>query len=487
MNPESDQTSSTRHCYLLLMTVSLLLIVFCIFLTVFSSEFTSATSLIDRPIPLLVSILSVSGLIYLLSLTILKHISPGPKVLLLGVLLIGLLFRIIVIFSNPILENDYFRYLWDGSVTANGINPYLYAPDEINGENTRSDIPEKLVQLRSEYGEDFNRINHPHIRSIYPPVAQFFFALAHFIKPWNTTSWRFILLLVDLLNVILLLFILKRLAIHPLFIILYWWNPLLVKEIFNSGHMDILIFPFLLTAIYLAIRQKYVVSLLCLALSIGIKIWPVMLLPILVRPLFRNFRNLSFVLMIFSITCFTIFLPVLYAGIGDSSGYNQYLKSWQNNDSLFKIMVWIWEILLPAFSIHPGHSQLMARLMVIAIILLTIIFLNIRVPESAAGVFRKCLLLLTILFLISPTQFPWYFIWLLPFLTIHPKFSLLLLTVLLPVYYLRYYFDARGQIAIFDNWVVWVEYIPVWVLLVKDWVDGRKHEIQNAQMLIQRK
>lgn len=485
MNQKSDQNFSTRHHYLLLIVTSLLLTIFYIFLTVLSSEFTSGTPLIDKPIPFLVSILSVSGLIYLLSLKILKQISPFQKVLP-GVLLVGLLFRVIVIFSNPILENDYFRYLWDGSVTANGINPYLYSPDEIDGEDKRTDIPENLIQLRSEYGEDFKRINHPHIRSIYPPIAQIFFALAHYIKPWNLTSWRFLLLLFDVVNVLLLLFILKKLSIHPLFIILYWWNPVLIKEVFNSGHMDILIIPFLFGAIYSATQQKYVVSILFLALSIGIKIWPVMFLPILVRPLFKNAPKLSIVLSLFLITCSVMFMPVLYAGIGGTSGYNQYLKSWQNNDSLFKIVVWIWEFILPSFSIHPGHSQLVSRITLFAIMLLSITFLSIRVSDSPQGLFRKCLLLLTIFFLISPTQFPWYFIWLLPFLTIRPKFSLLLLTVLLPVYYLRYYFDARGQITIFDNWVVWVEYIPVWILLLKEGVEERKHGILNAQMLLKR-
>jgi hypothetical protein len=424
----------------------------------------------------------VSGMVYLASLRILRHISPSYKILL-GILLAGLLFRVIVIFSNPILENDYFRYFWDGGVTANGINPYLYAPEEIDGEKSRSHIPEKLIRLRSEYGENFNRINHPHIRSIYPPVAQSFFALAYFLKPWNLSAWRIVLLLVDMVNVILLLFILKRLSISPLLIILYWWNPLLTKEIFNSGHMDILIFPFLLGAIYLAIQQKYVVSMLCLALSIGIKIWPVMLLPIVVRPLFKNFRKLSIVLIVFSITCFIILLPVFYAGIGDSSGYNQYLKSWQNNDSFFMIIVWFWEILLPVFSIHPGYSQLASRITVIAFLLFTMVLLSIRPAASSIRVFRKYLLFLIILFLVSPTQFPWYYIWLLPFLTIHPRFSMLLLTALLPVYYLRYYFDARNQTAVFDDWVVWIEYIPVWILLLKEWVQERKNVIQHSSKL----
>jgi len=33
--------------------------------------------------------------------------------------------------SQPIYENDYKRYLWDGAVAASGESPYIYSPDEI--------------------------------------------------------------------------------------------------------------------------------------------------------------------------------------------------------------------------------------------------------------------------------------------------------------------------------------------------------------------
>ena len=90
------------------------------------------------------------------------------------------------------------------------------------------------------------------------------------------------------------------------------------------------------------------------------------------------------------------------------------------------------------------------------------------------------------LFLISPTQFPWYYTWLLPFLAVVPKFSLVLLTLqlslyfslllltsLLPLYYLRFYLEPRGLMDIFNNYVVWIEFVPVWVLIVAESADKK--------------
>jgi hypothetical protein len=39
-------------------------------------------------------------------------------------------------------------------------------------------------------------------------------------------------------------------------VLVYWWNPLLVKETFNSGHLDVIAFPFVLEALLLNLRKK---------------------------------------------------------------------------------------------------------------------------------------------------------------------------------------------------------------------------------------
>jgi hypothetical protein len=95
-----------------------------------------------------------------------------------------------------------------------------------------------------------------------------------------------------------------------------------------------------------------------------------------------------------------------------------------------------------------------------------------RPVKSPTDMARRMLLAVAGLFLLSPTQFPWYGLWMLPLLALTPKFSLLLLMVLLSLYHARYTFDARDNVAVFDNWLVWLEYVPVWVILVWEGMKG---------------
>jgi hypothetical protein len=83
-------------------------------------------------------------------------------------------------------------------------------------------------------------------------------------------------------------------------------------------------------------------------------------------------------------------------------------------------------------------------------------------PELAG----RFLLPTAVMFFLSPAQFPWYFLWLLPFLALRASFPLLLLTALLPIYYLRFYFEARQATDFFDYWIVWLQYLPVGSLLI---------------------
>jgi hypothetical protein len=69
------------------------------------------------------------------------------------------------------------------------------------------------------------------------------------------------------------------------------------------------------------------------------------------------------------------------------------------------------------------------------------------------------------LFMLSPTQFPWYYLWLVPLLALKPSWALLALTVTLPVYYLRYPLEALGEAVWFDYGLVWLEFVPIWLLL----------------------
>jgi len=255
--------------------------------------------------------------------------------------------------------------------------------------------------------------------------------------------------------------------------IIYWWNPLLLKEVFNSGHMDILIFPFLFLSLWAVTQHRFFLSAGALGLAASVKIWPALLFPIIFKFLRKKPLLLTMVFLLFLTIILLAFWPAKLWQQPSTSAFINYSIRWELNDSIFRIFSWISQVILQLIDVHPGYGQLIARITVVLITLLGVIYLTWKRGERDISLYQSTLILNSVLFMISPTQFPWYAIWLLPFLTIQPRFSLLLLTPLLTIYYLRYYFQLYQIESLFDNYLVWVQYIPVWVLIIMEWRSGK--------------
>jgi len=88
----------------------------------------------------------------------------------LGVIALGLAMRMPMFVSTPMLEDDHYRYLWDGGVLANGFNPYRFSPRDVT-QGAFPGIPDKLRQLAKDASPVPERINYPYLRTIYPPVV----------------------------------------------------------------------------------------------------------------------------------------------------------------------------------------------------------------------------------------------------------------------------------------------------------------------------
>jgi len=465
--PSSTPKSNKSNFIIGLSGIILLL---CFSLIVYiSPDFSKSIAEVQKPVLFLVAILVFSGAVYLFAIFKTPR-TDLKKNQLIWVIGIGIILRVLMLFSAPILEDDYLRYLWDGAVTANGINPYMYSPEEVLGG---TGIPTELSELAEESGEIIHGINHPEVRTIYPPIAQAFFALSYWLDSWSLISWKLILIVFDLATLSLIFNALGILKLPSSYLIIYWWNPLLLKEIFNSAHLDVLVFPFVLSAIIMASQNRYIRSTVTLIIGMGIKLWPVFLLPILLRPIISKPKELLSALVVAAISIGILFLPIYLSGLDNSSGFIAYGQSWQNNDSAFRILIYISELSLDLLHYETFHKYTVARFLVIALIAIWIAYITLGKTFKNEDLFKKSLLIIAFVFLISPTQFPWYYTWLIPFLAIKPRFSLLLLTALLPMYYLRYYFEPRGEIEIFTNLIVWVEFVPVWILLIWEWRKNR--------------
>ncbi len=442
----------------------LLIIAIVLGLNLISRQFLNGNNVLDQPVIAFVITYISACIIYFFFLLRLKKSRPNIKNLFLWIFIVGIIARVLMIFSAPILEVDYHRYLWDGAVTANGYNPYSYSPKELLEGN--NNLPQELRDLSSNNPKIVERINHPQLKTSYPPVTQGVFAISNLIKPFSLTTWKFILLFIDVITFIMIYLLLKKLKLPESNLIIYWWNPLLIKEVFNSGHMDIIVFPILTGCFLLYLSKKYAFSFTALSAAVGAKLWPVLLFPVLIRIFISDWKKFLQYFFTFSVLTFIILLPLIISYFDQGSGIESYSRSWQNNDSIFRIILAVSEFILSLIGYHPGHGQFISRVAVACLIVLLVLYFSKNKTKNNLDYFKTSLVIISLTFFLSPAQFPWYYLWILPFLTIVPYKPLLLLSVLMSLYYLRYYFEPRGHYEFYYRYIVWLEYLPVigWIL-----------------------
>jgi hypothetical protein len=437
-----------------------------------SQGFVHEMPSLNRPVLLFVTLLVLSGFIYLLVIFRLKE-TVFNKELTAWIVFLGLIVRLSMFLSTPILEDDHYRYLWDGAVLANGHNPYKYAPEDIRMARGEG-IPKPLLRLAEASGHIIERINYPWLKTIYPPVTQGAFALAYIIKPWHLAAWRTVTLAADLITLYLLFILLRQLDRSLMGMVVYWWNPLLIKEVYNTGHMEVIIFPFILLSLLLAGKGRFAPASAVLGIGVGTKIWPVLLSPVILRPLLREPKRMVHPILVFvGIASITV-LPQYMTGLDTRAGIAAYSREWEMNDSLFMLILWVMQWLARTLGYYGHHGQVWARFAVVAVLFAWLVWVVRQGGSSPRDMVKQSLMIVAALFLLSPTQFPWYFLWMLPLLAMETRVSLLLLTALLPLYYLRYFFKARGMVHIHDYGIVWIEFVPVWILLIWEWYRGRK-------------
>ena len=445
-------------------------------LLVVSFQFEYTRPVTEQPVALMTGLLVVAGALYLALFRLIPRTPVRARIrsrTLALVVLVGLGLRALAMPSVAILEDDYYRYLWDGAVVANGHNPYRQSPLEVS-LTAQSDRQSPLATLSRSAGPVFERINYPWLATLYPPLAQGAFALSHQIEPFSLRAWRGLLLGCELATLALLIGLLRGLGCSPLWAALYWWNPLVVKELINAAHMDAVLLPLLLAALWLHLRNRHTGAVACLGLATGIKLWPILLLPLVMRPLLdRPARLLAAGVGFVAIA--GALLAGMRAGLtGSASGLLAYAGGWEMNDALFLALHWAVQQFGALAGLDAQWSAIASRGLVALALVIICLALSRHRAASAQEACMRWLILIAALFLLSPTQFPWYYTWVVPFLALTPRFSLALMSALLPLYYLRFALDARGQAHWFDHGVVWLEHAPVWVLIAWEWRRGRR-------------
>ena len=102
-----------------------------LFLTRVSKDFNWGEGYADRPILTYLAIYFLLSLLFFSACAIISK-QPEDRFIFWIIIIFGLVFRFSILPAQQIQEDDVYRYLWDGKVFANNINPFEYTPSEVH-------------------------------------------------------------------------------------------------------------------------------------------------------------------------------------------------------------------------------------------------------------------------------------------------------------------------------------------------------------------
>ncbi len=390
---------------------------------------------------LVLSLLYLSG-IYL----IFKHRARWghSKSLVSIIILFAVLFRVLLLPADPaVLSKDMYRYIWDGRVQQNGINPYRHPPDAAELKKQRDD----------HVYPNINRKSYP---TLYPAGAQLFFRLFHMIVGDSVSGFKGLMTIFDILTLFVLLALLRIYRYEETRLLIYAWNPLVVFEIAYSGHLEGLTVFWMVLAFFLNATNRQITGVVSLAVSSAIKLYPALLLTGFLNRGQRLRGSLAFVIAVV-----LLYLPFLGAGRKVLGFLPIYL---QNPYESFNLgLKFVMMQLLPQINYSFWSIVFLLGLMAAG---LFIFFKN----KDPAHTIRYAFILTGLLMVLMPASLhPWYVIILIPFLCFYPAIAWLLFSCMVTLSYIKYI----TPLGVMPSSVLMLEYGLLFALLAGGFIIKR--------------
>lgn len=369
-------------------------------------------------------------------------------------LLAGALLRATLLAREPALSDDVFRYLWDGRVSAAGLSPYAFAP----GDPAVSGLAPELA----------SKVAHRDIVTVYPPVAQAAFRV---FGSRQLLAWKAFAAAADL-SVVAILWN-SGWPGAGFAAALYAFHPLPVTEAAGEGHLDSVGVALLLASLAYLARGRRGFAGIAFAMSVLTKyVSLAAAIPVLRR---GRGRFLAAALLCAAV----LWVAATREGASPAGGMNEYASRWEFNSPIYLGTVRLVDTLeLPrkakdAFIAlkeewgHPPWTQgifpyfytaFFARAILAAFLVVALFVIGRRVRVLEASVFAS----LAALLLLSPTLYPWYLLWVLPFAGMRREPAFLFLSFAVPVSYGLLY-PLPG---VPPGVILLAEYVPFFALLL---------------------
>ena len=339
--------------------------------------------------------------------------------------------RLILVSGTPVYEDDYYRYLWDGKQTVETGTPYGSAPQDFFD-----------TDQEPQWEEVLSEINNPGLPTIYGPVNQYVFAIAHWIDPANVRVLQLIMALVD----IAVIAVLVRLA-SLAWVAMYGFSPLILKEFALTAHPDLLsVLPLLLGLLFWK-RNWFYWSAVALGFAVASKLFAFLLVPLLLRWRWRPW-------LVFAAVVLLLHLPLQGAG-------NQF-------ESL-SAMASAWFFNAPIYYLTYAHIDftLMKQILSVVFLLCCAGYFFRGDYQKTDQIPRGDWLFMGLL-LVSPVFNPWYFVFVLVFAVIYPSVWAWLASLTLVFSYATGLQLSSADLEVYEHppWALMVEFVPIALAIV---------------------
>jgi len=364
--------------------------------------------------------LTVAGVIYLFAVReFFATARLSRRVVVIG-LVLAAVWHVAFLRVPPGPDDDIHRYVWDGRLQRLGYNPYLVVPSD--------------PTVKGLHTPETRNLNNPDLPSPYPGGAQLFFRAVAAIHE-SVFAFKLVFVLCDLAIVFVLLDVLRRTGKGAHLVLVYAWNPLLAIEVAGSGHIDIVGALLLVTSAAALVRRWRATAAIALGLAIAVKFLPIVLLPLYWKRV--RIRDAALAAAVVGL----LYVPFLNHGRIPTGSLGTYVTGFRFNGPVFAALhQWVPPQLLVGLAVLFG--------------LATATWLRRKPawsPDQLAWPMAASLLC-------APVVFPWYLLWLLPFLTSASTLLIIIWTVSIIPVYVQWHLRTLGR-----PWGA----LPVWVMLLE--------------------
>jgi hypothetical protein len=365
--------------------------------------------------------LAVAGIAYLLAIREFFRTPRFPhRVIVIGVVLAAL-WHVPFLLTSPGSDDDIHRYVWDGRVQRLGYNPYIVVPSD--------------PALGGLHTPETRTLNNPDVPSPYPAGAQLFFRAVTAIRE-SVFALKVAFVVCDLAIVLVLLDILRSSGQGAHWVLAYAWNPLLAIEVAGSGHIDIVGALLLLVSFAALGRRWRAVAALAFGMAVAVKFLPIVLLPFYWKRV--RMRDAALAVAVVGL----LYVPFLNHGRIPIGSLGAYVQSFRFNDPVFATLE------------RVAAPQLVVGLAVL-VGFLTAIWQRSKGTAWSSDAFAWPM---AASLLCAPVVYPWYLLWLLPFVRSASTVPIIIWTVsIIPTYYV-WHLRTLGRPWLLPGWIMLLEY-----------------------------